>query len=99
MSGIGLNRLIGLDGTDPFKLRQDRCLARRNEGLVKRNEGCARKDGSQDGRQPRRNGYQLKGNESRTGTPKEEIMADLKTKKRVSLSSRIEVKQEKMVPS
>jgi hypothetical protein len=43
--------------------------------LAERNEGCARKDGSQDGCQPRRNGYQLKQNENQPRTPKEEIMA------------------------
>jgi hypothetical protein len=40
-SAIGLTRLIGLDRNDSLELRQDGCLARRNEGR-------ARKDGSQD---------------------------------------------------
>jgi hypothetical protein len=62
-SGIELTRLNGLDRIDSIKLRQDGCLAGRNEGLAKRNECRARKDGSQDGRQP-------KGNESRPRTPK-----------------------------
>jgi hypothetical protein len=46
--------LTELGRTDSMELRQDRCLA-------KRNEGRARKDGSQDGRQP-------KGNERRSRT-------------------------------
>jgi hypothetical protein len=42
-SGIGLTRLIGLDRTDSVFLRQDRCLANRNEGRARKTDANLKK--------------------------------------------------------